>query len=70
MDAFAVAKRAKQAEEELVDHGRKANKKNSISMDKKSIDPEILQQTDCIRVFNPKNKYKIAGYAAILYSEG
>ena len=60
MDAFAVAKRAKQAEEELVDHGSKANKKYSFGTDKKGIDPEMLQKTDCIQIFSPRNKYKIA----------
>ena len=60
MDAFAVAKRAKQAEEELDDHGSKANKKYSFGTDKKGIDPEMLQKTDCIQIFSPRNKYKIA----------
>ena len=65
LDAFAVAKRAKQAEEELEKRNKnpsmsKVSRSNSSMGEPNVIDPKILKETDCIPVFNPRNKYKVA----------
>ncbi len=65
LDAFAVAKRAKQAEDELQKSSKdqsmsKISRTTSSGAEQHIIDPMVLQETDCIPVFNPRNKYKVA----------